>query len=556
MKPRTELYQAVIRPEGDKPAVQAYLERDGNDVLITPAGRARLKELVNDVDGNVYTFKDGLSNVTIAAAMARLSRRRDDLRLILLDEFLTPDKRDEQLLNRVITEYGDDSVQQLVGCHLVVEKASNLLTKHLQWGRLGAYLEQSTRYIYYDQKDASGHYRYVVPPEIQNQSWLSLYQKWMDEIFDNYSTLVHQLTEYLTRQNEDKFDTEEPHVLKRAIRAQACDAARGLLPVATQSTVGLFMSAQSLENLVVRLAAEDLDEMRQTSAALLQQGRQTLDAFLQRADLPNRGGATSVYLADKRDQLRELVAASLHEDEFLGRRSEYLSDRPHAELVDYNYTNELDLVPDMLYEQSRSSLNQLREQVATWSVEQKLAVFDAYVGERLNRRQKPGRAFEKIHYDWDIVCDYGIFRDLQRHRMVEDLTWQQLTPYLGYQVPALVEESGSSEIYHQTCRHATHLYEFLRTNCSATVAQYATLLGHQMRWKISYNARQAFHMHELRTSPQGHPGYRQLVNSMHEQISQIHPHLAKAMRFVNQAEDPELTRLQAEKYQARKSLAT
>ena len=85
------------------------------------------------------------------------------MRITILDEFASSAGKDEKLLQRVITAYGDDSVQQLVGLHFVVENASNLLTKKLEWGRLAAYLEQSTRYIYFDQKDAEGKYRYYTP---------------------------------------------------------------------------------------------------------------------------------------------------------------------------------------------------------------------------------------------------------------------------------------------------------------------------------------------------------------------------------------------------------
>ena len=69
-----------------------------------------------------------------------------------------------------------------------------------------------------------------------------------------------------------------------------------------------------------------------------------------------------------------------------------------------------------------------------------------------------------------------------------------------------------------------------------------------MRWKLTYNAREAFHLHELRTSPQGHPGYRKLIKELHEQLSIIHPLIAESMIFVNRDEDPELTRLAAERY--------
>ncbi|MDZ7744979.1 MAG: FAD-dependent thymidylate synthase [Candidatus Saccharibacteria bacterium] len=170
------------------------------------------------------------------------------------------------------------------------------------------------------------------------------------------------------------------------------------------------------------------------------------------------------------------------------------------------------------------------------------------MGERLNRRHKPGRAIEKAHYSWDLVCDYGIFRDLQRHRMVDDLNWQQLTPRYGYEIPKLVEDAGLTDLFEACFDLSLELYSQLQSAGYALDAQYATLLGHKMRWKVTYNAREAFHLHELRTSPQGHSGYRKLVLEMHEKLAEVHPMLAEAMKFVNQGEDPKLARLAAERY--------
>jgi hypothetical protein len=186
--------------------------------------------------------------------------------------------------------------------------------------------------------------------------------------------------------------------------------------------------------------------------------------------------------------------------------------------------------------------------VADWPYNKKVEVLQAYFGERLNRRHKPGRALEKIHYSWDLMCDYGIFRDLQRHRMVDDLEWQELTPRYGYTIPSLVEEAGLADDFEECFEISLKLHSLLQEAGYALEAQYATLLGHKMRWKVTYNAREAFHLHELRTSPQGHPGYRKLVQQMHAKVADIHPIIAGAMKFVNQGEDEALTRLAAERY--------
>ena len=519
---------------------QEFVTKDQNDrFIVTDEGKSYLKEAVTSVDGNVYAFTNKLSPVTIAAAMARLSRRGDDMRITILDEFAGKIDKDAELLKRVITAYGDDSVQQLGGIHLVVENASNLLTKKLEWGRLASYLEQSTRYIYFDQKDANGKYRYYTPPHLK-PAVKKQYNQAMDTLFDMYSAMVHKLTEHV--QNNSSTPEEERDMAWRgATRAQACDAVRPVLPVATKSTVGIYASGQALESLIMHLLADDLPEAQTTGQAMLEQSRQIVPMFLERADKPERGGAMAAYQSNTRSDIRKLAKEHLP-DNYAGDSSNAVT------LVDFWPKNELLLTADMLYEHSNLSLEQLQAEVNDWSYDKKSEVFKAYMGERLNRRHRPGRAIEKAHYSWDIVCDYGIFRDLQRHRMVDDLNWQQLTPRYGYEVPLLIEEAGLTDQFEACFDISLKLYSVMQQAGYNLEAQYATLLGHRMRWKITYNAREAFHLHELRTSPQGHPGYRKLVMDMHEKVAEVHPLMADSMRFVNTDEDAELTRLAAEKY--------
>jgi dTMP kinase len=518
---------------------QVFLEKqeDGN-YEITKAGNDYLSKAITNTKGNVYAFTSELSPTTIAAAMARLSRRGDDMRITILDEFANQLGKDEKLLQRVITAYGDDSVQQLAGQHLVVENASNLLTKKLEWGRLASYLEQSTRYIYYDKKDRAGRYRYYLPGYLKKTVAIR-YKMDMDKIFALYSELVHNLARHLELSSKTP-KKDRDGAWRAAIRAQACDAARPVLPVATTSTVGIFASGQALESLILHLQSDQLPEANETGENILTESRKVLSTFLERTDKPDRGGAIVAYRATKNAAIRDLTSKLLP--------AHHSTDQDPVTLSEYWPHNELDLVADMLYENSTLSTKEIKSEVAKWPYQQKVSVMTAYMGERLNRRQRPGRALEKAHYSWDLVCDYGIFRDLQRHRMVDDLEWQQLTPRYGYEIPDLVEQAGCTDIFEECFTISLALYSFLQENRYALEAQYATLLGHKMRWKFTLNAREAFHFIELRTSPQGHPGYRKLTQQLYEKICEVHPLLGEAMKFVNKDEDPELNRLAAERY--------
>jgi thymidylate synthase ThyX len=362
----------------------------------------------------------------------------------------------------------------------------------------------------------------------------------MDQIFDLYSKMVHELTDYV-RANSSVPEKERDVAWKGATRAQACDAARAALPVAVKSTVGIFASGQALESLIMHLQSDELPEAHKVGDELLKQGREIVPMFLERADKPERGGAAVAYRANTAKNMKDLAKQYLPE-------KHAVSDTRAVTLVDYWPKNELLLVPDMLYEHSNLPLEQLQTSIGDWPYERKAEVFKAYMGERLNRRHRPGRALEKAHYSWDLVCDYGIFRDLQRHRMVDDMNWQLLTPRYGYDVPVLIEEAGLTEQFQKCFDISLQLYSALQEAGYSLEAQYATLLGHKMRWKVTYNAREAFHLHELRTAPQGHPGYRKLVFQMHEKLAEVHPLIAESMGFVNSDEDPELTRLAAERY--------
>ena len=533
------------RPPKNDDTLNPYIRKNPNGSFsVTSAGKQWLESAVTNINQPVYLTKNKLESLTAAAAMARLSRRGDDLRVTILDEFAKQvdsdanERGDEALLRRVITAYGDDSVQQLVGQHIVVEGASNLLTKKLEWGRLAAYLEQSTRYIFYDQKDENGEYKFFTPKNFDEET-TAHYQSEMNAMFLSYSIIVSKLTNYV-RENSSEPESTRNGAWRAATRAQACDVARNLLPVATMSTVGIYASGQAIESLIMHLASDDLIESRETGEAILSEARKVIPTFLERADKPDRGGAWVAQRVQTQKNLDSLAKTKSLQP-IKGD-----SETP-VKLDSYWPKNELDILPHALYEQSSLSLSELSQEIGNWSYLEKQGALKTYIGERLNRRHKPGRAFEMANYSFDLICDYGIFRDLQRHRMVNALEWQKLTPHYGYKTPKLISKVGLDDEYDDCFDRSMKLFHYLSDNGYVLESQYATLLGHKMRWKLGMNAREAYHFIELRTSPQGHPAYRKLVKQMYQQIKSVHPLIAEGMIFVNKDEDPELTRLAAER---------
>jgi len=364
----------------------------------------------------------------------------------------------------------------------------------------------------------------------------------MDEIFDLYSSVVRQLTEFVRSKTEEPSDSVERTAWLNATRAQACDGARTMLPVATQSTVAIVGSAQAIDNMIMFLASEELQECTVLASSILKESRKVAEKFFSRTDKPDRGGATIAHRKITRRSMEEV--AEQH-----GLRSRYDPYDPfgsRAQLILATPLNELDVVHRLLFATSNRSLDDIHNVTGELTTSAKAQILQKYIGERLNRRHKPGRALEKIHYEWEIVGDYGTFRDLQRHRVVDGMEWQDLTPYLGYAVPALIAEAGLTDKFEHCFDLSRRLYELLRNDDLSQEAQYAVLLGHNIRYTFMINARASFHLHELRTAPTGHPGYRKLVKSMHDQVASVHPIIGAGMKFVNMGEDPALTRLAAE----------
>lgn len=512
-----------------------FIKKEDDQWVITEKGYKKLDDLVTNSTGNVYAFTKKADPLLVGASMARLSRRDSGLRETYLDEFTLDEADAGDLIKRVVTAYGDDSVQQLSGIHFVVEDASNLLTKKLEWGRFMSYLEQSTRYIFFDKKDSNGKFKYFIPTNLKG-SLRKDYIKIMDQIFTLYSQLVRDLANYVREKSGEPKDKLERTAWMGATRAQACDAIRTVLPVATKSTVGFFGSAQATESLILHLLSENLLEHRSTGISILKETRKVIPAFLERTDHPERGMAMVYYRINTRENLQGIVKDLNHKS----------LDSKEVSLVDYWPKNEMDLIPEMLYSETNLPLNELRKKTDKLSKKKQEEIFKAYMGKRLNRRHKPGRAMEKPHYQWEITADYGTFRDLQRHRVVDQFEWQNLTVDYGYEVPNLVKEAGMEKIFRKCFSLSEKLYQKMIKGRFKEEAQYATLFGHKMRYRFILNARASFHFMELRTSPQGHPGYRRIVNEMHRQLSKVHKRIGSAMIFVNKKDDPTLTRMAGE----------
>jgi thymidylate synthase ThyX len=511
---------------------------------------AVLRPYFTNLDRPVFALVN-LPEVVKGALFARYSRTHKSLRRLFLDEFvadldltgdLTVDatvgrRRAEELYDRVFFEYGDDSVAQLGGVHLACEQSSNLLTKVLEWGRLMSYLEQSTRYIPYDEK-LDGRYRYYRDSAVlasRDLAWRYIAD--MDAQFETYRALLPNLLEW-ARERYPKEPGDSDFVYKQTIKAKACDAVRGILPAATLSNVGIYGTGQGFEALLLRMRAHPLPEARSYAAMMLEELRKVIPSFLTRVDREDRGIAWSAYLGETRAATEELVSRL-----FVGEPAE---PRPAVTLTDFDPEGEDKLLAAICYPQTHLPEDQVLAKVRTLAADDRVALLRAYVGDRTNRRHKPGRAFERLDYRFDILADYGAFRDLQRHRMLT-IEWQPLSTRHGYEVPEAVEEAGLRAPFDEAMGRSAALYDAL-LDPFPNQAPYAVSLAYRIRFVMQLNAREAMHMLELRTAPAGHPAYRQIGQEMHRLIAEQAGHraVADAMTYVDHT-TYELERLAAER---------
>jgi thymidylate synthase ThyX len=517
----------------------------------TDAERERLAPHFSNLDRPVFALLN-LPETVKGALFARYSRYGGTLRRLFLDEFAdglgdhhaTIDgdegRRAAQLYERIFVGYGDDSVAQLGGAHVACEWVSNVVTKVLQRPRLGAYLEQSTRYIPYDARmpgarGSVGGYRYYRDAELGPD-----YERAMDAIFDIYAATLPRVVAW-ARETFPAAADEPVAAYERAIGAKALDLVRGLLPAASLSHMGIFASGQTYEQLILHLLAHPLPEARDYGRMILDAVQATMPSFVARIERPDRGGEWIAYL-EQRERAARRWAARLGLDRSAAADPGTLG--PSVTLLHVDGSED-DLLAALLFEAAGVDDTNTRAALAALDSAERTQLLGDLVGLRSNRRHRPGRGFEALRYRFEIVSDYGAFRDLQRHRMLT-CQWQSLTPNLGAGVPAEIDAAGCGDDYRRALEISRTTFEQLRGDGLDRAAPYALCLGYRIRYVLDLNAREAMQLIELRSGREGHPSYRAVAHEMHAQIAVVHPAVAAAMSHVDTTTEPRLERILSE----------
>jgi thymidylate synthase ThyX len=514
----------------------------------TAAERERLAPHVTNLDRPVFALVN-LPETVKGALFARYSRYPGTLRRLLLDEFaeaLLPapgggpraatageSTRAAALYERIFLGYGDDSVAQLGGAHVACEWVSNVLTKVLQRPRLAAYLEQSTRYLAYDAPTPGGGYRYFRDPALGPE-----YEWAMDALFGIYAACLPRVTAWA----DGAFPApagEPAAAHRRAVRAKALDLLRGLLPAASLSHMGIYATGQTYEQLILHLLAHPLPEARAYGRMVLEAVQAVIPSFVARVERPDRGGEWIAYLRE-RERAAERWVARLG----LDRPPVVDASGPSVRLLHVDGDDEA-LLAALLFEAAGTGEEETRIRLAALGADERAALLRDLVGRRTNRRHRPGRGFEALRYRFEIVSDYGAFRDLQRHRMLT-VQWQRLTPHLGAAVPEEVEAAGCGDDYRRALEISRAEWERLAASGREREALYALCLGYRIRYVLDLNAREALQLIELRSGREGHPSYRAVAQEMHRLIAAVHPAVAGAMTHVDTTAEARLERVLAE----------
>ena len=518
-----------------------------------------LAPFFTNLDRSVFGLK--LPQEVAGALFSRYSRSTKSLRRTFFDEFLgDPElglkdllgaqtaasddsaalKKARAFYDRVLVGYGDDSVAQLGGAHIACENISNVAAKLLEDARIGiAPLEKSTRYVRFDQKDSGGNYLFYREPKIMASCHRDRYLEVMNQLFDTYSRQMEPMLQHVAASLPiEQVEVRDPvsgkglsygeaakderlrrwaeTAYRATVRAQACDVLRSYLPAATLTNVGMFGVGQAFEYLISKLYSHELSEAKELGKAMHGELDQLIPSFVKRAQ-PNE------YLAGM------AVAAKALAKKIATSRPVESADP--VTLIDYDTHAEEKIIAAILYSHTRHPLAQLRDLAGELSSAEQRKILDEHFKQRRHRRDKLSRAFENVYYTFDIIGNLGLYRDLHRHRILTQER-QDFTTVHGYDTPPEIEEGGFKPAFDDCMAQTAKLYEEIHRDFPSE-AQYVVPFAYKIRWYMKMNLREALHMVELRTLPQGHPDYRFICQEIWRKIQEVHPALAECGKFID-----------------------
>lgn len=536
----------------------------------TPEETEILSGHFSNTDGNVFAITTS-RQVDRGALMSRYSRTDKSMRRIFLDEFLGNPNRGEEFYNRVLLEYGDDSVAELGEAQIAIEGLSNIAVKKIEDRRIGlSYLEKSSRYVPWGRKDG-GKYRFYRDPDIMESRHADTYEGACNHSFEVYSKNVGPMTDYIREKYgierysfRDSADgTDKPfsrlrgaddiksaeRIYRGSTRAKALDVLRGLLPASALTNVGICGNGRAFEYLLAILGSSGLAEERQLASKIKKELDTTIKSFVRRAT-DKYGLALQEYMRRVAEESRDAIpagatpagAASGQAWQASGTMTKLAEYEPEDVAINK-------VVAGILYEHSGESYGHVLERVRGIPMDVKGEIIARQARIRTNRRQKPSRAFEGVYYTFDLRSNFGMFRDIHRHRALT-MHRQMLTTDHGYAVPDEVDRLGIGRDFAECMASTKNAFESMRKS-HPEQGQYVVNFAYNYPYVMRLNLREACHLIEIRTIPQGHADYRSMAQQMFSHIERVHPRLSRIIRFVD-LKEYDLERFEAEKRTAAK----
>ncbi len=524
-----------------------------------------LERYVTNISGNVFALRN-LPEVIKGALFSRYSRSTLGLRLLLLKEFILNEdmaftsitgdntseeeasleqavaiKKAQSFYDRILDGYGDDSIGELGGAHLAIENVSMLAAKVLEDARIGGSpLEKSTRYIYFDQK-VNGEYLFYQEPVIMTSAYRDLYLQTCNFLFETYSRLIPPLTAMIEK-NFPRDHSISKMAYTASLRAKVLDCLRGLLPASTFTNMGLFGNGRFFESLIQKLNVHNLAEMQDIGKKGYQELEKIIPSFVRRAEISHKHQICFSRFYE--EMQAEIKRAAQHQaKEVTGEK------KPGIYLIRHEPEAIYKVGAALLFSHTKGSLQSLEKLCRQLPEEEFLMLLDTACSFRENRRHKSPRALEHATFTFEILSDFGIYRDLHRHRMLTQER-QLLSCEYGYFIPPEILGTDLEKEYVHAMEKAKEAYNEIVTELPEE-AQYVVPMAYNIRWYFHVNLRALQWLCELRSSPSGHPNYRFVAQEMARQVCQVEPRFERFFKFVD-FEGYELGRLGSEVRQTEK----
>lgn len=530
----------------------------------------------SNTDKNVFAITTP-RQVDRGALMSRYSRTAKGMRRVFLDEFLADQTRGEKFYERVLAEYGDDSVAELGEAQIAIEGLSNIAVKTIQDRRIGlSYLEKSSRYVAWNKKQSNGTFMFYREPTIMSSRYADVYEESCNVSFETYSDAVEPMIKYIrelypiemyrfkdstihnsNQINEKPFDklTDESDVKSAKIiyngstKAKALDMLRGLLPASTLTNVGITGNGRAFEYLLAILGSSNLKEEQDLAHRIRTELQSVIGAFVKRYD-GKYGDEMRKYVAsiDNTAQKSSARCGIIFAFDKNTLRTKLSNSNTTTRLVEYESESKAinKIVASILYDYANGTSYQsvMYNVKSKMPTEQKIRIIDKFAKLRSNRRHRPPRAFESTSYTFDLCNNFGMFRDLHRHRMLT-LHRQLLATNHGYDIPSLIKQTEVHKSYKEALDNTKNAFDTISKKYPHH-AQYVVNFAYRYPYLIKMNLREACHVIELRTIPQGHADYRRVAQQMYLQIKRVHPALCRIMKFVD-LKEYDLERFESEK---------